>query len=191
MQREESIYAVYTLFFLVLAGSILVTPLLAESNGMDSVYTAFSYTCHQKLSRSLCIFNDNESRWISDCIPQTGEYIKADRTAIKVTADGIIGYKMPVCARDIALYGAMLFGALVYPIVRELKDKRMLPAIYLVVAIIPLAIDGGLQIVSEIGFLPFIYESSNTIRIITGIIAGFAASFYAIPVLMNMFGKSE
>jgi len=195
MEREEIIYIVYTLLFLVLVGSILATPILAESQDMESVYNAFGHTCHQKLSRSLCIFNDGEGRWIEDCVPQTGEYIKglADSRATEVTRDGATGYKMPVCARDIGLYAAMLFGAAVYPLVRELKDKRMLPAIYLVLGILPLALDGGLQLgtilLKAFEVIDFTYESTNAIRFATGIIAGFASSFYAIPVLMNMFGK--
>jgi uncharacterized membrane protein len=35
--------------------------------------------------------------------------------------------------------------------------------------------------------VPFIYESTNTIRLLTGLLAGAVSAFYAIPVLMNMF----
>lgn len=195
MEREEIIYAVYTLLFLVLVGSVLATPILAESHDMEGVYNAYGHTCHQKISRSLCVFNDGEGRWIEDCVPQTGEYITgpADNKATEVGRDGARGYKMPVCARDFGLYAAMLFGAVVYPLVRELKEKKMLPALYLVVAILPLALDGSLQLgtilLTAFDTIDFVYESTNAIRFTTGIIAGFASSFYAIPVLMNIFGR--
>jgi len=45
--------------------------------------------------------------------------------------------------------------------------------------------------VSEFGFLPFVYESTNAMRLFTGFLAGFAASLYAIPILMNMFGTDD
>ncbi|MBU0532218.1 DUF2085 domain-containing protein [Candidatus Micrarchaeota archaeon] len=193
MEGEKIIYAIYTLFFLILVGSIVLTPLLAFDNDVNSIYKAFSYTCHQKLSRTLCVFKDVESLWIADCTPQTGDYTPGfdERREITVEMDGAIGYKMPVCSRDWGLYAAMLLGTLVYPIVREIKERKMLPPILLVIAIMPLAVDGGLQLISEMGFLPFIYESTNAIRLFTGIVAGFAASLYAIPTLINMFTKNR
>jgi uncharacterized membrane protein len=197
MQREIIIYAVYSLLFLALVGSIIAVTLLAESQDMSGAYEAFKLTCHQKLSRSMCMFNDGQGRWIGDCTPQTGERVTgaADQETIKVVMGEAMGYKMPVCSRDIGLYGALLIGALVYPLVREIDDKELYPPVLLVVAILPLALDGGLQFATAVlfrmGSIDFVYESTNAIRLVTGIIAGFAASFYAIPILMNMFGKKK
>jgi uncharacterized membrane protein len=109
-----------------------------------------------------------------------------------VKSGDAIGYKMPVCSRDFGLYAALLMGALVYPIVRELKDRRVPPPVFFLLALVPIALDGGLQLgtilLSSMGTIDFVYESTNVLRLITGVIAGFAASFYAIPLLMNMFG---
>lgn len=193
MEKEHFIYTIYMVFFIILVGFVLATPLLAFSRDVGFMYDGFSYLCHQKLSRSLCVFSDGQGLWIADCIPQTGEYITdlADRTEIKVETDGQVGYKMPVCSRDIGLYAAMLLGGAIYPIIRELKDRSIYPALYLIVAIIPLGLDGGLQFISDIGLLPFAYESTNAIRLLTGAIAGFASAFYAIPVLINMFAEEK
>lgn len=199
MEREQWIYSAYVVVFAILMALILVTPLLAFSGNADALYSAFAYTCHQKLSRSLCLFNNASNWWISECTP-SGTYVGdiSDRTGTRAVVDGVTGYKMPVCARDFGLYAAMLFGALVYPLVRELKEKRVYPVVWLIVAIAPLALDGGLQLLAEIdkavlgyNILPFEYESTNAMRLLTGAIAGFAASFYAIALLMNMFGAGE
>ncbi len=188
MERERLAYAGYIVFFVILVGAVFAVPMLAFTSDMDAAYKAFSYTCHQKLSRSLCLFGGASGYWIADCTPQEGEFIPgaSDRTAVKVVADSVTGYKMPVCSRDVGLYVAMLLGGLVYPFVRRLDDGAMYPAVFLVLAIVPLGIDGSLQLVSELGLLPFIYESTNLIRLATGAIAGFAAAFYAIPVLANL-----
>ncbi|MDD5171434.1 MAG: DUF2085 domain-containing protein [Candidatus ainarchaeum sp.] len=193
MKIEHAVYGAYVGFFLIIMAAILAVPLLAFQQDMGAAYDAFAYTCHQKLSRSLCVFSDGDGYWIGDCTNQTGGYVAtaADRRIVEVRTDSIVGYKMPVCARDFGLYGAMLLGAIIYPFVRKLDDKTIYPAIYLILAIVPLALDGGIQLVSEIGILPFVYESSNAIRLLTGAIAGFAATFYAIPMLMNMFGSSN
>lgn len=193
MEKEHFIYVIYMVFFIILVGLVLATPLLAFSRNVDSLYGAFSYTCHQKLSRSLCVFNDDQSYWIADCIPQTGKYLAdpADKTTIRVESNGKVGYKMPVCSRDIGLYAAMLFGGAIYPILRELKDRDIYPAVYLIIAIIPLGLDGGLQLISDTSLFPLSYESTNFVRLLTGAIAGLVSSFYAIPVLINMFCEEE
>jgi uncharacterized membrane protein len=189
MKNARIVYLLYAGFFVLLLGSVFITPLLAFTSDMGGVYSAFSVTCHQKLSRSLCLFSDGKGYWIADCIPQKGEYVETieDRKAVRVEGDSFTGYKMPVCSRDIGLYGAMLIGAVIYPFVRRLEDRYVYPAIWLVVAIVPLGLDGGVQLISEIGLLPFVYESTNFMRLLTGAIAGFAASFYAIPILVNLF----
>jgi len=195
MEREYIIYAAYLLVFLLIFGFMIGIPLLAFNSDMTSAYGAIhaANICHQKLSRSLCIFTDGKGYWIGDCTPQTGEFITnpLDWSTIKVENDGVVGYKMAVCARDFGIYGAMLLGGLVYPFVRNIRDRRVPPAIYLVAALVPIGIDGTLQLVSEIGLLPFIYESTNLIRLLTGGIAGFAAAFYTIALLVNLFTEMK
>lgn len=198
MDRDLLIYAAFIAFFAILMGLILATPILSFSQDMSAYYKAFAWTCHQKISRSLCVFTDGKSYWIGDCTPQNGVFIsdEADRTQVEVVETSpagatITGYKMPVCSRDVGIYGAMLFGALVYPLMRDIRSKSVWPAAWLILAMVPLGIDGTVQLVSEFGFLPFVYESTNAIRLATGALAGFAAAIYAIPILMNMFGEPD
>lgn len=179
-------YLGYMLFFGVLITLIFLTPIIARVNNADTLYSAFSLTCHQKLSRSLCLFEDLS---IEDCTKQNGEYIENDRNATSIQTEKGTGYKIPVCSRDIGLYLALFLGGLVYILVRRLDDKTVYPGIFLVIAMIPIGLDGGIQLLSEIGILPFIYESTNLIRLITGAIAGFVAAFYAIPMIINIFSK--
>ena len=189
MNLSNAIYVIYILFFGAVTGIILITPYLAFGSNVDWIYEAFEPLCHQKISRSLCVFSDGNGYWIGDCLPQEGEYIYGmeDRETIRVEEDGIIGYKMPACSRDFGLYGAMFLAALIYPLVRQIDDESVYPAIFLVAAMVPIGLDGGIQFTSDLGLLPFVYESTNTIRLITGAIAGVAATFYAIPLLMGMF----
>ena len=191
MKRENLIYIIVVALMFLLCASIMAVPFIAFSDEETGkgLYAAFSPLCHQKLSRSHCVFHDDLGYFIADCTPQEGEFIVDDSHAISVENDGITGYKFPVCSRDIGLYLGILLGAVAYPFVRKIGDKQIPPAIYLIVALVPIALDGGIQFASDLGFLPFIYESTNLTRIVTGFIAGFAASFYIIPILQNLFGK--
>ena len=192
MERVQAVYLVYLAFFLILTGSILAVPLLAFDNDMGAAYAAFSVTCHQKLSRSLCIFSGGDGYWIGDCTPQEGTFVTSptDRSDIMVAYEDAKGFKMPVCSRDIGLYAAMLVGGALYPLARRLEDD-VPPAIFLILALVPIGIDGGVQIISEIGILPFVYESTNAVRLATGAIAGLAAAFYAVPILTNLVSKKN
>lgn len=192
MERVQAVYLGYLAFFLILVGSILAVPLLAFDNDMGAAYAAFSVTCHQKLSRSLCVFNDESGYWIADCTPQDGSFVTspADRSGIGVVYEGVRGMKMPVCSRDIGLYAAMLLGGLLYPLARRLEDE-VPPSVFLILALVPIGLDGGVQIASELGVLPFLYESTNALRLATGGVAGLAAAFYAIPILTNLVSKKK
>jgi uncharacterized membrane protein len=193
MEKATVAYLAYMLFFALLLGGIFATPLLAFSHDMSASYTAFSYTCHQKISRSLCVFSDGKGYWVGDCTPQNGTFVDTvgDREQIREAYGSVVGYKMPVCSRDIGLYLSMFIGGLAYPFVRRIKDRYVYPAIYLVIALVPLGIDGTVQLLSDLGLLPFMYESTNELRLITGAIAGIAAAFYAIPILVNFIAGPE
>ncbi len=193
MKNAHLAYLLYMLFFALLLGAIFITPLLSFSQDMGAFYSGFSYTCHQKISRSLCLFSDGKGYWVGDCTPQNGVFVDSveDRTQIKEVYGDVVGYKMPVCSRDLGLYLAMFIGGLAYPFVRRIDDRYVMPAIYLVAAMVPLGIDGTVQLLSDLGLLPFVYESTNEIRLLTGAIAGVAAAFYAIPILVNLVSAGE
>lgn len=191
MDRPQIIYSAYVLLFLLINASFLAIPYLAFSEDMGATYKLVRDLgiCHQKISRSLCLFGDGLGYWISDCTKQNGSFAagSTDRVAEMVEIGNAKGYKMPVCARDFGIYAAMLLAALAYPFVRRLDEKRMYPALYLLLAMVPIALDGGIQFLSDVGWVPFSYESTNAMRILTGAIAGAAASFYAIPLTINLF----
>lgn len=188
MKREYWLFGTYIAILLLLNGLIFITPVIAHSSEKDSIvfYEAFSLTCHQKLSRSLCFFEDNS---VSDCTRQGKGYVPADQKLLGIEKNGIMGYKFPVCSRDIGLYLGMLVGALAYPLFWKIESRRMLPAIVLIIGAAPFALDGTLQLVTSI--FPGIignYESTNAIRMATGMIAGGVASVFVIPILNIMFG---
>ena len=190
MLVSRIIYFAYVLFLVVFLLLVAFTPYIAFSDlgFARSLYSAFGPFCHQKISRSTCLFDGNGFS-IGDCTNQTGEYVANDRANISEARDGTVGYKFPVCSRDIGLYLFMLIGALTYPFVFRLDEKEILPPILLILAIVPLALDGTIQLLSDIGIVPFAYESTNFTRLWTGAIAGFVASFFVIPVLNKMFNN--
>ncbi len=164
-----ALYMALTLFFL---GPIFITPLMAEGFPalFETIHAIYAPVCHQLANRSLCYFQDGT---IGDC----------DRDNVSVVArqqvvddHGVLGYKFPVCTRDLAIYGAMILGGLVFPLVRKMGEKSVPPLIYFLLALVPIGLDGGTQLIG-------LRQSTNELRIITGFIAGIVIPFYVIPML--------
>lgn len=143
----------------------------------EPIHIAFSFTCHQLDHRSLCYY-PNGDYIIASCDPQD-EADFAHRDIVIESPTFGTGYKLAVCSRDVGIYFAMLIGGIIWGILNRTKlsaEKWMTP-LWLILAIIPIALDGGTQ------FLGF-RESTNELRVITGAIVGIVVPFYLIP-LMN------
>lgn len=179
------IYVFYIVIMLVWNASLIAPPLLAlggQEEIADSFYNFYSYSCHQRLDRSFCFFSDGS---FGDCIKNgtvIGPKNLATKRAHSVAIGNLKGYEIPVCARDFALYLAMLVGALAMLFFRKIVSKNIPPPLYLIIAIIPISIDG-------IGQLLGFWESTNLMRVITGGIAGFVVPFYLLPMLNDFLGK--
>ncbi|MEW6328864.1 MAG: DUF2085 domain-containing protein [Candidatus Micrarchaeota archaeon] len=109
----------------------------------------------------------------------------------------VFGYKMAVCARCAGIYFAMLVGLFVYPIFKRVDDAETPNFWYLLLAVVPIGIDGGTQILADYapllagwgialpGFL--LRHSTNEIRVITGALVGLVMPFYILPMLNEMY----
>lgn len=162
------------LAFLSLA---LAAPFMAkQGSDVEGIYNFYSYFCHQLNSRSYCVFSSS----LEDCT-QDSSVLEPSKTS-RVEKDGKVGYKIPLCSRDIGIYAGMLISLTALLLAGEWK-RREVPEVWAyLIAIAPVAIDGGLQ------FLGF-YESSNAIRLITGFLAGNASSYYLGPLFNILFSK--
>jgi len=172
-------YSAYMLLMALWCALIIATPLLLAGGSpvAQPMYYGFSYTCHQLNSRSICYYPSGSSA-ISDCTESPE--LSPEKTNI-VIVNGKAGYKIPVCARDIGIYFAMLLGGIALPFVRKIEGEEIPNKWILVAALIPIAIDGTGQL---LGF----WESTNSIRLWTGAIAGFALPFYIVP-MANWAGR--
>ena len=70
------------------------------------------------------------------------------------------GNQMPFCARDLGLFVGIALGFGFASFFR-----RKIPPLFVIVGLIPIAVDGGVQAVTA-------YESNNLLRLTTGLVAG-------------------
>jgi uncharacterized membrane protein len=87
---------------------------------------------------------------------------------------------MPFCARCTAIFVGLVVGMLV-----ALWLNPKVSLLMLALLALPVVIDGGLQLVSS-------YQSTNLLRVVTGLLAGIAVSLYLSRLVNAMLApKAE
>jgi uncharacterized membrane protein len=81
---------------------------------------------------------------------------------------------MPICARCVAIYGGMLLAVAFFWLVPLIRERVMRGIA--IAAILPLAIDGLTQLAQ-------LRESTNTLRLATGCIAGLAFGLWVLSAV--------
>lgn len=105
--------------------------------------------------------------------------------------DEQLGYKVTLCERDIAIYSAILVGALIYRRVR--RRLRPVPIlIYIILGLGPIGLDGFSQL---LGYPPFnLWPARETLpvfRVVTGAIFGLMNVWLGFPYLELSFRETR
>ena len=89
------------------------------------------------------------------------------------------GNQLPFCARDVGLLTGAVIGLAAFVLL-----GRRSPWGWLLVLLVPMAVDGVVQAVTD-------YASGNALRFITGAIAGRAAGYGAGMLIGNFFERPD
>ena len=93
-----------------------------------------------------------------------------------------LGYKVAFCQRDIAIYIAMFTFGIIFSLTNR-KIKGLPFLLWVIVGILPIALDGGSQLLSQaFTFIPY-RESTPLLRTLTGALFGFTTAWFGFPVL--------
>jgi uncharacterized membrane protein len=107
--------------------------------------------------------------------------------ARQFTGNETVGYKMALCERDMAIYGAMLLFGVVY----SLTGRRIKPLhwmLWILIGLGPIGLDGFSQLFSQMDWawlasiLPY-RESTPFLRVLTGALFGFTTAWFAYPYM--------
>lgn len=184
-------------FGLFLAGSF-VPPILEKvgfTQAAKYFYTFYGFFCHQLAFRSIFLFGDQwayprslagvgDLRSFGSATGINEADIFASRDYV---GDTMLGFKVALCERDLGMYIGLLAFGLFFTLFRKKFSGLPLWA-WLVFGLIPIGIDGGTQLLSQLP-IPLIKsilpprESTPLIRTITGFIFGFGTAWLTFPVI--------
>ena len=136
------------------------------------IYSIYSIFCHQLPDHSYFVFGPQATPSLTTLetggmAPGLGLFQQR-----RFIGNPLLGYKVGICQRDVAIYGSIFVGGLIFALVR--KRVKPLPLKLFIILLIPLAVDGLTQLFG-------LRVSNWWLRSITGAIFGFAAVFLAYP----------
>ncbi|MCC6453442.1 MAG: DUF2085 domain-containing protein [Caldilineaceae bacterium] len=154
-----------------------IAPILMQAGYMTparAIYGLYSFTCHQLPDHSYFLFGESP-------VPQAEALMAAgapDASNLFLFRSFIgnpqIGYKVALCERDIAIYGSVALGGLVFALLRR-RGKVRAPSLKVyALFLIPIAVDGLSQLVG-------LRESNWWLRTVTGALFGLASVWLAYP----------
>ena len=187
--------------FLYVGLPFLAPTLLKINAGVPArlIYAMYSPLCHQFGFRSFFLFgeqpyyplkeaglvNIKTFEQITGYNDLANPYSSSRLYARQFTGNPTVGYKVALCERDVAIYGAIVIFGLIYSL-----TKRRLPQLHWMVWILiglgPIGLDGFSQLFSQFNwpwlaqYLPY-RESTPFLRVLTGFLFGFTTAWFAYP----------
>ncbi|MFQ5923181.1 MAG: DUF2085 domain-containing protein [Anaerolineales bacterium] len=185
--------AVFSLVVFLYAGLPFLAPTLMKVGATGParvIYTMYSPFCHQFAFRSFFLYGPQAAyprELAGTDLVSYGEATGTDEedviAARRYVGDETVGYKTALCERDIGIYVGILVAGLVYGFIRNRRSVKPLPLkFWFLLGIVPIALDGGTQLISQLGIFPFPpRESTPLLRTATGLLFGAMNVWMAYP----------
>lgn len=156
------------------------------------IHTVYRSQCHQLPQRSWFLFGRQLAYSLQELMELVGATAVPNPRAGTFVGNEVVGYKLAMCQRDIAIFGVILLSGLAYGFVRSRWKVRPLRWwAYIAVGVLPLIVDGGYQLathaVSALFPSSFItpHETTPLLRAITGSLFGWATVWMAYPYVQE------
>ena len=131
------------------------------------IYTLCQPLCHQLPERSFFLFGPQLTYTLEEL-----EHLVGPHVPLRYIGSPVLGYKIAVCQRDIAVYLGTLLAGLVFSLVRHQLHSLSLRAFVLMC--VPIVLDG-------LGQLLALWDSTSWSRVASGALFGVACVWLAYP----------
>jgi uncharacterized membrane protein len=179
----------------------------------EVIYFIYSFQCHQLPERSYFLFGREAMYSLTEI--QTAWQVIADPMILRqFVGNPEMGWKVAWSDRMVSMYTSILFGGLLYGLVRS----RLKPLFFrtFIILLLPMLIDGGTHMLSDLAGIGLGFRDTNTwlqiltnnafptafyagdalgsfnswMRLISGILFGFALVGFAFPYLNESFSDT-
>jgi uncharacterized membrane protein len=204
--------ALLNLVMLFYFGLPILAPVLMNA-GMtlpaNVIYTIYKPLCHQFGFRSFFLFGEQPYypleeagvagvKTFEDITGFDGIHNPAGVARLQArefTGNEVVGYKMALCERDMAIYGSIFFFGVVYALTgRRIKPLHWM--LWILIGMGPIGLDGFSQLFSQMewswleSLLPY-RESTPFLRVLTGAIFGLATAWFAYPAIEESMSETR
>jgi uncharacterized membrane protein len=184
-------------FLILVVGLAFLAPVLMEwglPDAAQSIYSLYHPFCHQLAFRSLFLFGEQSFyprelaniKGLMTYGETTGLYEEDFVAASAFLGSPEMGYKVALCQRDIAIQSSLLIFTLVFALSRQ-KIKPIPIYIWFIFGLLPIALDGGTQLLSQLGLPALVWltprESTPWQRFLTGALFGLFSAWFILPIL--------
>jgi len=204
--------ALLNFVMLLYFGLPLLAPVLMNAGltgPANAIYTVYKPLCHQFGFRSFYLFGEQAyyplaeahvdnvisfqaATGIEDLHNPAG-YGRLE--ARQFTGNAVVGYKMALCERDMAIYASIfLFGIIFALSGRRMKSLHWV--LWILIGWGPIGLDGFSQLFSQmewswlIRYLPY-RESIPLFRVLTGALFGFTTAWFAYPAIEESMAETR
>jgi len=189
---------IFNLIVFSYLGLAFLAPTLMQAGApraTNMLYKAFGLVCHQLAYRSFFLFGE-QPYYPREAADLSGVMTFSEATGLdesnaaqsifaarNYVGDEQIGYKIALCQRDVAIYGGILIFGLLFSL-SGLRIKSIPWYFWLLLAIVPIGLDGFSQLLSQppLSFLPY-RESTPFLRLLTGFLFGFVTAWFGYPMV--------
>jgi uncharacterized membrane protein len=204
--------AVVNVFMLLYFGLPILAPVFMKAGATlpaNVLYTVYKPLCHQFGFRSFFLFGEQAYYPLAEAgiegvktFEQVTGFQDLDNPAAlsrlqarQYVGNETVGFKMALCERDIAIYGAILLFGLVYAASgRRLKPLHWM--LWVLIGMGPIGLDGFSQLFSQMewqwlaSILPY-RESTPFLRVLTGALFGFTTAWFAYPYMEESMAETR
>jgi len=197
-RRNYMILIIVMLFFFLFFAFLAPVLMKYEITQMGRIiYRIYRNFCHQFAHRSWFLFGEqifypaysDEGSGIRSLHEVFGVFAGSVQESREIIGNENAGYKVAICQRDVAIYGAMLVFALIFHFSQN-RIKKIPFWLWLLIAVIPIGIDGLWQLISSsnLSILNISnHESTPLMRSITGLMFGIFTGWYLYPAIEETF----
>jgi uncharacterized membrane protein len=193
--------AIFNLFLILYIGIPFLAPVFKKAGWntpAEVIYKIYRPLCHQWAFRSFFIFGEQvyyphsaakiPSVFTFEQVSGISDQNDPSRLQARLfEGNSTLGYKIALCERDVAIWGAMALFGVVYSL-----SGRKLPKIHWLIWVVlglgPIGLDGFSQLFSQIpnayiqSILPY-RESTPLLRVLTGFLFGITTAWFMFPLI--------